>query len=177
VAAASGGDLAVAIDAFLSQPDLASTTRVKYRQTLAVTEDELGDAPVTGASLAAMVAQRWHRASPATSSCGAAPSSTTTPAASPLRACSGSGSAATSTCTNAPSGGCLYETAARADEVLRLDVEDLDIAGKRAHTRSKGGDVDWLFFGSGTRRAAGALSQWGRRCCAAAECTVRRPAR
>ena len=46
----------------------------------------------------------------------------------------------------------LYETAARADEVLRLNVEDLDIPAKRARTRSKGGDVDWLFFGSGGAR-------------------------
>ncbi len=46
----------------------------------------------------------------------------------------------------------LYETAARADEVLRLDVEDLDIPAKRARTRSKGGDIDWLFFGSGSAR-------------------------
>jgi len=46
----------------------------------------------------------------------------------------------------------LYETAARADEGLRLNVEDLDIAAKRARTRSKGGDVDWLFFGSGSAR-------------------------
>jgi integrase len=46
----------------------------------------------------------------------------------------------------------LYETAARADEVLRLDVENLDIPAKRARTRSKGGDVDWLFFGSGSAR-------------------------
>ena len=46
----------------------------------------------------------------------------------------------------------LYETAARADEVLRLNVEDLDIPAKRARTRSKGGDIDWLFFGSGSAR-------------------------
>jgi hypothetical protein len=59
-------NLAAAIDAFLSQPDLASTTRAKYRQTLAVLEDELGDAPVTGAALAGVVEQRWHHASPAT---------------------------------------------------------------------------------------------------------------
>lgn len=30
----------------------------------------------------------------------------------------------------------LYETAARTDEVLRLNVEDLDIPAKRARTRS-----------------------------------------
>jgi len=66
LAAASEVDLAEAIDAFLSQPDLAPTTRAKYRQTLAVIEDELGDAAVTGAGLAGVVAQRWHHASPAT---------------------------------------------------------------------------------------------------------------
>jgi Ribbon-helix-helix protein, copG family len=52
LAAAAGVDLAEAIDAFLSQPDLAPTTRAKYRQTLAGVEDELGDAPVTGTGLA-----------------------------------------------------------------------------------------------------------------------------
>jgi len=66
VAIASDVDLATAIDAFLSQPDLAPTTRAKYRQTLTVVEDELGDAPVTGAALAGVVAQRWHHASAAT---------------------------------------------------------------------------------------------------------------
>jgi hypothetical protein len=34
----------------------------------------------------------------------------------------------------------------------RLNIEDLDIPAKRARTRSKGGDVDWLFFGSGSAR-------------------------
>jgi len=62
----SGVDVAAAIDAFLSQPDLASTTRAKYHQTLTVVEDKRGDAPVTGADLAGVVAQRWHHASPAT---------------------------------------------------------------------------------------------------------------
>jgi hypothetical protein len=53
LAVGSGVDLAVAIDAFLSQPDLAPTTRAKYRQTLAVVEDELGDAPVKRALIRA----------------------------------------------------------------------------------------------------------------------------
>ena len=35
----------------------------------------------------------------------------------------------------------LHDTAARADEILRLNVEDLDIPAKRARTRSKGGDL------------------------------------
>ena len=50
----------------------------------------------------------------------------------------------------------LYETAARTDEVLRLNVEDLDVAGKRARTRSNGGDTDWLFFGSAIAFVSGA---------------------
>ena len=46
----------------------------------------------------------------------------------------------------------LYETAARAEEVLRLDIGDLDVLAKRARTRFKGGDIDWLLFGSGSAR-------------------------
>jgi integrase len=33
----------------------------------------------------------------------------------------------------------LYETAARADELLALDVEDLDLTNRRARLPSKGG--------------------------------------
>lgn len=46
----------------------------------------------------------------------------------------------------------LYETAARADEVLRLDVEDLHLVERRAETRRKGGHTDVLDWGSGTAR-------------------------
>ena len=35
----------------------------------------------------------------------------------------------------------LYETAARAQEVLSLNVEDVDLENKRARVRSKGGDI------------------------------------
>ncbi len=44
----------------------------------------------------------------------------------------------------------LYETAARAAEVLALNVEDLDLAGWRAPVRSKGGATQWVYWGSGT---------------------------
>ncbi|HZD01086.1 MAG TPA: site-specific integrase [Actinomycetes bacterium] len=44
----------------------------------------------------------------------------------------------------------LYETAARAGEVLALDIEDLDLAGRRAPVRSKGGATQWVYWGSGT---------------------------
>ena len=64
--AKADGALAAAVDAFLSQPDLAVTTRAKYRQTLAVLEVELATAPVTGAAIGGVLAQRRPDASPAT---------------------------------------------------------------------------------------------------------------
>jgi integrase len=36
----------------------------------------------------------------------------------------------------------LYETAARAQEALSLNVEDVDLNNKRARVRSKGGDTE-----------------------------------
>jgi len=44
----------------------------------------------------------------------------------------------------------LYETAARATEILTLDVADLDRPGKRARVISKGGDTDWVYYQTGT---------------------------
>src|SRR6185437_11714731 len=44
----------------------------------------------------------------------------------------------------------LYETAARAGEVLALNIEDLDLDARRAPVRSKGGDTEWICWGSGT---------------------------
>jgi Phage integrase family len=44
----------------------------------------------------------------------------------------------------------LYETAARASEVLALNIEDLDLDARRAPVRSKGGDTEWICWGSGT---------------------------
>jgi integrase len=46
----------------------------------------------------------------------------------------------------------LYETAARAQEVLSADVTDLDLENKRLRVRRKGGDSDWLHFQSGSAR-------------------------
>jgi len=40
----------------------------------------------------------------------------------------------------------LYETAARANELLRLNVEDLDLANRRARVHSKGGATEWVFW-------------------------------
>jgi site-specific recombinase XerC len=44
----------------------------------------------------------------------------------------------------------LYETAARAEEILGLDVPDLDLPGKRGRVISKGGTTDWVYWQTGT---------------------------
>lgn len=46
----------------------------------------------------------------------------------------------------------LYESAARACEVLALDVEDLDLANRRARVRRKGGAVDTITWQTPTAR-------------------------
>jgi integrase len=46
----------------------------------------------------------------------------------------------------------LYETAARSAEVLALDVEDLDLANRRARVRRKGGAIDVIVWQTGTAR-------------------------
>jgi integrase/recombinase XerD len=43
----------------------------------------------------------------------------------------------------------LYETAARANEILSLDVADLDLPNKRARVQSKGGATEWVFWQTG----------------------------
>jgi integrase/recombinase XerC/integrase/recombinase XerD len=43
----------------------------------------------------------------------------------------------------------LYETAARANEILSLDINDLDLPNKRARVQSKGGQTEWLFWQTG----------------------------
>ena len=46
----------------------------------------------------------------------------------------------------------LYETAARAGEVLAVNVEDLDLARKRAVITGKGGHKEYVFWASGAAR-------------------------
>lgn len=46
----------------------------------------------------------------------------------------------------------LYETAARAEEVLALDVADLDTAQRRARIRSKGGAIEYVHWATATAR-------------------------
>ncbi|MFF4621639.1 tyrosine-type recombinase/integrase [Nonomuraea jabiensis] len=44
----------------------------------------------------------------------------------------------------------LYETAARAAEILALNVEDLDLEHRRTPVRSKGRATEWVYWDSGT---------------------------
>ncbi|MFE7595702.1 hypothetical protein [Streptomyces sp. NPDC057494] len=44
----------------------------------------------------------------------------------------------------------LYESAARADEVRGLDVDDLYPHGKRGRITAKGGATEWIHWQSGT---------------------------
>jgi integrase/recombinase XerC/integrase/recombinase XerD len=46
----------------------------------------------------------------------------------------------------------LYETAARSAEVLALDVEDPDLANRRARVRRKGGAMDVIVWQTATAR-------------------------
>jgi integrase/recombinase XerC/integrase/recombinase XerD len=46
----------------------------------------------------------------------------------------------------------LYDTAARADEVLALDVEDLDLSDKRAMITGQGGHRQTIAWGPDTAR-------------------------
>lgn len=46
----------------------------------------------------------------------------------------------------------LYETAARAEEILTLDIGDLDLPNKRARVVSKGGSIDWVHWQTGAAR-------------------------
>jgi site-specific recombinase XerD len=44
----------------------------------------------------------------------------------------------------------LYETAARASEALAINVEDLELDNKHVRVCSKGGDIHWLHFQTGS---------------------------
>jgi len=57
----------------------------------------------------------------------------------------------------------LYETAARASEILALNVEDLDLEQRRAPVRSKGGDTEFVYWDTGTARTSGPLFLSARR--------------
>ncbi|MEU1728947.1 tyrosine-type recombinase/integrase [Nonomuraea sp. NPDC005692] len=53
----------------------------------------------------------------------------------------------------------LYETAARAEEILSLDVEDLDPEFRRARVTSKGGTLEYVHWATATARLLPRLLQ------------------
>jgi integrase/recombinase XerD len=62
------------------------------------------------------------------------------------RRSSGCSTGATSRYATAPCGGCSTRTAARANEALCLNVEDLDVPNRRAAIRGKNGETDYLHW-------------------------------
>jgi site-specific recombinase XerD len=46
----------------------------------------------------------------------------------------------------------LYETAARAEEILSLNIEDLDLEFRRARVHSKGGAIEYVHWATATAR-------------------------
>jgi len=53
----------------------------------------------------------------------------------------------------------LYETAARAEELLSLNIEDLDTEFRRARVVSKGGAIEYVHWATGTARLLPRLLQ------------------
>ncbi|MEU6997672.1 tyrosine-type recombinase/integrase [Nonomuraea sp. NPDC046570] len=53
----------------------------------------------------------------------------------------------------------LYETAARAEEILSLNVEDLDLEFRRARVVSKGGAIEYVHWATATARQLPRLLQ------------------
>jgi integrase/recombinase XerC/integrase/recombinase XerD len=188
----SSAPLCEAIDAFLAERDLAAGTRRKYGATLEVLRAELGAelavADVEGRALVSLFARHWGEVAPATwnrqraclrsffAFCGRQrwlvedPSEAlerrrdpedqtrSIPAAElerlwrrrdvPLR--------------ERTFWHLLFETAARAQEILDLDVEDVDLANRRAVVRGKGGGRELVHFQTRSGRLLSRLLE-GRR--------------
>ena len=177
--------LAGAVEAFFAGRDLAAATCRTYRQALGpLVETVGGDRPVTDLDadqVEAVFAERWGGCAPATwntrrvavqafaSWCGER-----WPLAGDLLAEVAPRRRSADNTRAIPLGDLeelwrrrdvplrektlwrmLYETAARASEVLALDVEDLDRARRRARIRSKGGSVDMVVWAAPTARLLG----------------------
>jgi hypothetical protein len=56
----------------------------------------------------------------------------------------------------------LYESAARADSVVALNIENLDLPNKRGKITAKGGTIRWVHWQSVRRALSSCLGQ-GRR--------------
>jgi integrase len=167
----------LAVDAFLSRPDLSPSTRSSYRKTLQTLGSEVGSQTLSASGLEQAIERLWNGAAPATwnrhlatvrSFLDYASRSRLLPSleldlkrrrepadrtrAIPrarIEAILGQKRLALRERTLWQM---LYETAGRASEVLALDVGDLDLPNKRAAIRGKGAVIDWLHWQSGTAR-------------------------
>ena len=173
---ASAG-LQAAVDAFLSQPVLSEQTRRSYRLTLAALTaalDSAGAEPSREA-IEAAAHLRWGRVAPATWNRHAATVRSflryaarhrllpelgveldrRREPADRTRALPKAALERLWARRDVPLGDrtlwrLLYETAARAGEALSLNVEDLDLANRRAVIRGKNGELDFLHWQTGT---------------------------
>ncbi len=170
-------DLQAAVDAFLSQPGLSAQTRRSYRLTLAAltTALDAAGAEPTAAAIEAAARLRWGTVAPATWNRHAAtvrsflgyaarhgllgevrveldrrrePADRTR--ALPNAALERLFSRRDIALREKTLWRLLYETAGRANEALSLDVEDLDLANRRAVIRGKNGERDYLHWQTGT---------------------------
>jgi integrase/recombinase XerC/integrase/recombinase XerD len=180
VALHEGKTIADAADAFLAR-DMAMTTRRSYAQTMDRLAAEHGVLPVAaldGATLDAFTAATWGRCGPATWNRHVATLRSFTAfarrhgwlAGDPAAVLERRTEPADRTKAIARSSlerlfrrddvalrekclwRLLYETAARAQEVLCADIADLDLDNKRLRVRRKGADSDWLNFQTGSAR-------------------------
>jgi integrase/recombinase XerC/integrase/recombinase XerD len=170
-----------AVDGFTGQPDLSVTTLRSYRQTLDGIVDGLGGDRRLGelktAELAVVVQCRWGKAAPATWNRHVAtlrsfvafcqrrgwPLEGEVPLGRrrvhedrtrsiPMVELERLWRRDDVAVRDKTLWRLLYESAARATEVLSLDIEDLDVANKRARIRAKGGAVEFIHFQTGTAR-------------------------
>ena len=176
-----------AIEAFLTERDLADGTRHKYRQTLHGLASHLGwDRPIDtvhGRDLADFLAASWSGAAPATwnrqratlrsffAYCGRQgwlqedPSAATERRREPedqTRAIPRVELERLLARRDVPLREkalwrLLFETAARADEVLGLDVDDVDLPNRRAVVAGKGGHRELVHFQAAAARSLARL--------------------
>jgi integrase len=166
-----------AVGRFVSRADLSEQSRSSYRKTLRVLEAELGGREPRAPNLEAAIERRWDGASPATWNRTVAtvrsflryaartrllPETTISlerrrePAdrtrAIPRAELEALFARKAIPLRERALWRMLYETAARASEVLALDIGDLDLANKRARIQGKGDQVDFVHWQSGTAR-------------------------
>jgi site-specific recombinase XerD len=193
-----------AVEAFLAERDLAESSRAKYRATLEALADGLGsDMPlvdVTGRQLVTFMRVRWAEASPATWNRHRATVRSFFAYCRRQRWAIDDPSEATERRRDHEDQTraialpelerlwarrdvplreralwrLLYETAARANEILALDVEDVDLANRQAVIVAKGGNRELVYFQTGSARLLARLMA-GRRS-GPVFLTVKRPA-